>query len=135
IGDPRLYDPADQGGGEDRGFEARDQGRHVLRRAAVRERRRFGRRRHPDRSRRLSEALTRKAGMPKPPADRGRPTVRKRAMIVIVGLLIAVVTIGAGATVLLVTADLRPLIERYARTSLHRRLAIGALRIGWGNPL
>jgi AsmA family protein len=56
-------------------------------------------------------------------------------MIVIFGLLIAVVTIGAGATVLLVTADLRPLIERYARTSLDRRLAIGALRIGWGNPL
>ena len=56
-------------------------------------------------------------------------------MIVIFGLLIAVVTIGVGAIVLLVTADLRPLIERYARTSLHRRLAIGALRIGWGNPL
>jgi uncharacterized protein involved in outer membrane biogenesis len=60
---------------------------------------------------------------------------RKRAVFVILWLLGGAVALGAGAIVLLVTVDLRSLIERYATESLDRRLAIGALRIGWGNPL
>jgi AsmA family protein len=60
---------------------------------------------------------------------------RKRAVIVVLGLLSATVALGAIAVALLVTIDLRPFIEWYATKSLDRRLAIGTLRIGWGNPL
>jgi uncharacterized protein involved in outer membrane biogenesis len=60
---------------------------------------------------------------------------RKRAVIVILGLLGAAVALGGIAIVVLVTVDLRPLVEKYASRSLDRRLAIGALRVGWGNPL
>ena len=35
----------------------------------------------------------------------------------------------------LTTADLRPWIESYESKSLDRRLTIGSLKIGWGNPL
>ena len=35
----------------------------------------------------------------------------------------------------LATADLRPWIESYESKSLDRRLTIGSLKIGWGNPL
>jgi uncharacterized protein involved in outer membrane biogenesis len=59
----------------------------------------------------------------------------KRAVIVLLGLLGAGVALGAIAIVLLVTVDLRPFIEWYATKSLDRRLVIGALRIGWGNPV
>lgn len=60
---------------------------------------------------------------------------RKRVLTVILGLVGAVVALAVGAIVLLVTIDLRPLIERYATAALDRRLSIGMLRIGWGNPL
>jgi uncharacterized protein involved in outer membrane biogenesis len=33
------------------------------------------------------------------------------------------------------TIDLRPLVEQYMTKTLDRRLTIGSLRIGWGNPL
>jgi len=51
------------------------------------------------------------------------------------GLLGAVVLLLAGAVLLLVTVDLRPWVEEYGSSSLDRRVTIGALRIGWGDPL
>ena len=51
------------------------------------------------------------------------------------GLLGAVVLIFASAVVLLVSVDLRPWIEEYGSDSLDRRMTIGTLQIGWGNPL
>lgn len=59
----------------------------------------------------------------------------KRVVMVVLGVLGALVALGAIAIAVLVTIDLRPYIESYATRSLDRRLAIGALRIGWGNPL
>ena len=50
-------------------------------------------------------------------------------------LLAAFVLILCGALLLLATADLRPWIESYESKSLDRRLTIGSLKIGWGNPL
>ena len=60
---------------------------------------------------------------------------RKRWALVVLGLVGAVAALVAAALVLLVTLDLKPLIERVATASLGRRLAIGALQIGWGNPV
>jgi len=40
-----------------------------------------------------------------------------------------------GGVLFVTTADLRPWIESYESKSLDRKLTIGALRIGWGNPL
>ncbi len=62
--------------------------------------------------------------------------IRKRAVVVsILGLVGAVALICAGAILWLVTADLRPMVEQYVSTALHRRVSIGMFRIGWGNPL
>lgn len=55
--------------------------------------------------------------------------------VIFLGLLGAAVLIGVSAIVLVATIDLRPLLEQYATKTLDRRLAIGTLRIGWGNPL
>ena len=43
--------------------------------------------------------------------------------------------IVVSAIVLVAAIGLRPLLEQYATKTLDRRLAIGTLRIGWGNPL
>jgi uncharacterized protein involved in outer membrane biogenesis len=50
-------------------------------------------------------------------------------------LLGVVVLIGAGAVVLLVSVDLKHLLEEHWSLSPDRRLTIGSLQIGWGNPL
>ena len=50
------------------------------------------------------------------------------------GLLGAFVLILGGAVLFLTTADLRPWIESCESKSLDRRLTIGSLKIGWGNP-
>jgi uncharacterized protein involved in outer membrane biogenesis len=55
--------------------------------------------------------------------------------VILLGLLGAAVLIVVSAIVLVATIDLRPLVEQYAAKSLDRRLDIGTLRIGWGNPL
>src|ERR1700674_4861095 len=68
-------------------------------------------------------------------AARGRFFSRKRMAVIFLGLLGVAVLIAASAIVLVATTDLRPLLEQYATKSLDRRLAIGTLRIGWGNPL
>jgi uncharacterized protein involved in outer membrane biogenesis len=60
---------------------------------------------------------------------------RKRLVAWVFALLGAIVLIVAGAVVLLVSVDLRPVIEAYGSKSLDRRMTIGTLRIGWGNPL
>ena len=72
---------------------------------------------------------------PDPPATRARFSTRKRVAVVFLGLLGAAVLIVVSAIVLVATIDLRPLVERYAILTLDRRLAIGTLRIGWGDPL
>ncbi|HYM02363.1 MAG TPA: AsmA-like C-terminal region-containing protein [Stellaceae bacterium] len=53
----------------------------------------------------------------------------------VLGLLGAVAVLAGGAVILLVTSDLRPMVERYATRTLDRTVTIGALKIGWGNPL
>jgi len=60
---------------------------------------------------------------------------RRRALIIVLGLLGAVLALGAGATLLLVTLDWRPYIERAASRSLGRPISVASLRIGWRNPL
>ena len=72
---------------------------------------------------------------PDPPATRAPFSTRKRVAVVFLGLLGAAVLIVVSAIVLVATIDLRPLVERYAILTLDRRLAIGTLRIGWGDPL
>src|ERR1700730_12369397 len=72
---------------------------------------------------------------PTTPAARSRFFSRKRMAVIFLGLLGVAVLIVASAIVLVATTDLRPLLEQYATKSLDRRLAIGTLRIGWGNPL
>jgi uncharacterized protein involved in outer membrane biogenesis len=62
------------------------------------------------------------------------PSFPKRLAVVLLGLFAAVLALGAAALLLLVSLDLRPLVERVATASLERRLTIGALRVGW-NPL
>jgi uncharacterized protein involved in outer membrane biogenesis len=59
----------------------------------------------------------------------------KRAMVSILALLGVVLVIAAGAAAWLLTADLKPRIESYASKAIQRRVSIGTLRIGWGNPL
>jgi uncharacterized protein involved in outer membrane biogenesis len=60
---------------------------------------------------------------------------RRRLTAWIFGLLGVVVLIGAGAVVLLISVDLKHLLEEHWSLSPDRRLTIGSLRIGWGNPL
>ena len=60
---------------------------------------------------------------------------RRRLTAWIFGLLGVVVLIGAGAVVLLVSVDLKHLVEEHWSLSPDRRLTIGSLRIGWGNPM
>jgi uncharacterized protein involved in outer membrane biogenesis len=67
-------------------------------------------------------------------ATRG-PFSRKLMAIIFLGLLGASVLIVVSAIVLVATIDLRPLLEQYVTRTLDRRLAIGTLQIGWGNPL
>jgi len=67
--------------------------------------------------------------------NRGFRLSRRRLAAWVFGLLGAAVLIVAGAVVLLVSVDLRPWIEEYGSNSLDRRMTIGTLRIGWGNPL
>jgi uncharacterized protein involved in outer membrane biogenesis len=52
-----------------------------------------------------------------------------------VGLLGLVVALAAGAAAWLVTADLRPMVERRAGAALDRQTSVGSLRIDWRNPL
>lgn len=59
----------------------------------------------------------------------------RRVLLVMLGVLGVAVTLGTVVIILLVTVDLRPLIERYGSRALDRRLTIATLRIGWGNPL
>jgi uncharacterized protein involved in outer membrane biogenesis len=60
---------------------------------------------------------------------------RRRALAIVLGLLGAVLALGVGATLLLVTLDWRPYIERAASRSLGRPISVASLRIGWRNPL
>ncbi len=63
------------------------------------------------------------------------PILSRRRAIWVFGLLGAFVLILGGAALFLTTVDLRPWIESYESKSLDRRLTIGSLKIGWGNPL
>lgn len=59
----------------------------------------------------------------------------KRLLLVVAGLAgLVVMLAGAGAAWLL-SADLRPLVERQAGTALERETSVGSLRIDWRNPL
>ena len=59
----------------------------------------------------------------------------RRLIAWVFGLLGTVVLLCAGTGLLLVTVDLRPWIEEYGSSSFDRRITIGTLRIGWGEPL
>lgn len=67
--------------------------------------------------------------------NQGLRSPRSRLVAWVLGLLGAVVLMLAGAVLLLVTADLRPWVEEYGSSSFDRRMTIGSLRIGWGDPL
>jgi uncharacterized protein involved in outer membrane biogenesis len=60
---------------------------------------------------------------------------RNRILALILALLGALIVLGIGAAVLLVTVDWRPYIERVASRSLGRPLSIASLRFAWRNPL
>ena len=59
----------------------------------------------------------------------------KRVVVSILVLVGVVLVIGAGAVAWLLTTDLKPWIEDYASNAIERRVSIGTLKIGWGNPL
>ncbi len=59
----------------------------------------------------------------------------KRVVVSILVLVVIVVAVAAGALAWLLTADLKPWIEDYASKAIERRVSIGTLKIGWGNPL
>jgi uncharacterized protein involved in outer membrane biogenesis len=59
-----------------------------------------------------------------------------KRIVILVGVLLGVLLLAAGgALTWLLTADLKPFIENYASESLDRRVSIGSLKIGWGNPI
>jgi uncharacterized protein involved in outer membrane biogenesis len=60
---------------------------------------------------------------------------RRRLLAWTFGVLGSIVLIAAGVAALFVSLDLRSLIEEYGSRALDRRLTIGDLRIGWGDPL
>ena len=60
---------------------------------------------------------------------------RKRLLVLSIGLVCAVVALGLGGVIALAVFDTRPMIEFAAQHMLDRRLSIGRIRIGWGNPL
>jgi uncharacterized protein involved in outer membrane biogenesis len=59
----------------------------------------------------------------------------KRVVVSILLLAGVVLVIAAGAIAWLLTTDLRPWVEDYASKATDRRVSIGTLKIGWGNPL
>jgi uncharacterized protein involved in outer membrane biogenesis len=62
-------------------------------------------------------------------------TLAVRAALVLLGFL-GLATLAVGAFALwLTTADLKPILERQASNGLQRRVTIGALKVGWGDPL
>lgn len=56
-------------------------------------------------------------------------------MIGIAALVAVLLLIVAGGIAWLLTADLKPWIEEFASKSIERRVSIGTLKIGWGNPI
>ncbi len=56
---------------------------------------------------------------------------RRRAALVLLGLLAAVIVIVASMAVV----GVQPVVERYMSWKLDRRLAFGTLQVRWGNPL
>ncbi len=60
---------------------------------------------------------------------------RKRLAVWSAGLLGILVLLAVGAALVIISVDLRPAIEDLAGKLLDRRLTIGSLRIGWGDPL
>ncbi len=61
--------------------------------------------------------------------------VRRRLAYIAAGLAGALVLLAAAGAAFLALADLRPMIERAATSALGRPATMGALTIGWGNPL
>ncbi|MBV8650793.1 MAG: AsmA family protein, partial [Alphaproteobacteria bacterium] len=60
---------------------------------------------------------------------------RNRLLALALALLGLIVVLGGIGIAALLTIDFRPIIERQASRALQRQLTIGALEIGWGDPL
>jgi uncharacterized protein involved in outer membrane biogenesis len=60
---------------------------------------------------------------------------RNRLLAFALALLGLIVVLGGIGVAALLTIDFRPIIERQASRALQRPLTIGALEIGWGDPL
>ncbi len=60
---------------------------------------------------------------------------RRRIAIALLGLLGIVLLIAGSAIGIVAVIGIKPAVERYVTWKLDRRLAIGSLRIGWGDPL
>jgi len=64
------------------------------------------------------------------------PRVRLRLVaIVILSLLLVLVLVAGGAMLWVTSLDYRSLAERKGSEALGRKVTIGALKIGWGDPL
>ena len=70
----------------------------------------------------------------KPLASRGRSSARSVG-IILLGILGVTVLLAVSGIIFVTAIGMRPLVEQYATLTLNRRLTIGTLRIGWGNPL
>lgn len=70
------------------------------------------------------------------PSPSSEPRVRLRLVAIVILSLLLVVVLLAGAGVLWVMSlDYRSYAEREASDALGRKVTIGALKIGWGDPL
>jgi AsmA family protein len=61
--------------------------------------------------------------------------IARRLLLIAAGLFGLFAVLAGGAAIWLVTADLRPLVERHAGTALERQTSVGSLSIDWRNPL
>src|SRR5271157_4660220 len=59
----------------------------------------------------------------------------KRLVGSILALFGIVLAIAAAAVAWFLSTDFRPWVENYASHAIERRVSIGTLRVGWGNPL
>ncbi|MET1028903.1 MAG: AsmA family protein, partial [Dongiaceae bacterium] len=61
--------------------------------------------------------------------------MRRAIMAILLAVTGLIVLLVVGAVVAFYTVDLRSFAEKRISDSLDRRVSIGSLQIGWGNPL
>src|SRR5690242_18018849 len=81
-----------------------------------------------------SHPSPRLGGAARPTSNNGTFVMRRRTIWAL-GFLGVLVLLLASGVALILSIDLRPWIEAYLSQTLDRRLTIGSLHIGWGDPL